>query len=409
MINQSNVTHFIVGKDDDLATTSETRDDLIAGQIGIFLVGSDTAIGTGAADLAAGNRFSICYRDAGGYLRETPVIEYNNITAKNAESTPAVETQKSVALGFTGTTGVGSIAVTNSEDYVFHYVLDDGTKSTGRGKLTKVVAYKSSTSATQVEIAAGLAANVIKNNVRENPALIVPKVLIDNAGAVITGTGNLTAVNGGLYVTAATDVDAVVSVGDYIRLGTVAGAALTDDAYRVVALDTTNEIITLDRPFQGTSATYTEANCDYIAAVTAGSANAGLLLVAQELSYEPGIKKYAQLNIEFWKIGEGFGATTSSVVSTASKGIGTYKEIAEIEWFLRGNRGEPWRVGNYPKTYTPDAVLGKTYQQIVFSYEDTNATTIDRTVKSFGEVYIATENESASTVHTDLKDILNIA
>jgi hypothetical protein len=404
MINQSNVTHIVIGKDDDIITAAETRDDLIAGQIGVFLVGS--TIGKVDA-LVAGDRFRIAYKRNDGAVVESPVIEYSNILNKNAEGTPAAATNQVRALGFNGTTG--SIDDTNSEDYVVHYVWYDNTKSLAMGKPVKFLAYRSDASTSQVEIAVGLAQNAVVNNSKEVYPIIKPRVLINDAGAVITGTGNLTAVQDSKYLTAATDADAVVSVGDYLRLGTAAGAVLTDDCYRVVSFPSGGQFIELDRAFQGASATYTEANCDYIAAATAASAAAGVTLDAQTMPFDPGIKKYSQVNFDFWKVGEGFGSTTVSEVTKASKGVGTYAEIAEIEWFLRGNRGETFRVAAYPVSYTPDADSTKTYQQIVVSYKDTNVKTLDYEPASYGAILIATEDESASTVHTDLKTVLGIS
>ena len=408
MIAQKNVTHIVVGKDDDLATSSETRDDLIAGQIGVFKVGSTTAT---TSALAAGERFQIVYKRVDGAVINSPVISYSNTSDKKAVLYSAAVVA-SKALGFNGTTG--SIDVSNSDVYTVHYKYYDDGKTYGRSKPLKFVTYQSSASATQAEIALGLAKNFALNATRENMvnafSPLAVKAVINNAGAVITGTGNITANYGSKYMVAATDVDAVLNVGDYFRLGTAAGAAVTDDVYKVVSLDTTNEIIEVDRPFQGTSATYTEANCDYIAAATAATADAGVIFTAQTAPFKAGKLYYSPVYFDFGLISEAFGTTTvTDPLTTASKGKGTYSEIAEVEWFLRGNRGEPYRVAEYPVDYTPDAISGKTYDQISFNYFDDNAQSLDYNPKSFGSILIATENESASTVHTDLKTVLGIS
>lgn len=405
MIAQANITSIVIGKDDNLASSTETRDDLIAGQIGVFKVGSKTAT---TSALSAGERFQIVYKRVDGALIESPVINYSHIKDKTAEGTPAAAVQNVLYIGYNGTSG--SIAVSNNENYVVHYTWDDFTKSTGIGKPVKFTAYKSSASATQVEIADGLALNLNDNSKREQPyPVAIADVIINNAGAVITGTGNITAEKGSKYMTAATDADAVIAAGDYLRLGTAAGATTSDPVYKVVSVGSgAGSVIQVDRDFTGTSATYTEANCDYIASATAASAAAGVLITAGVQPFDPGKRKYAQTKIEFWLIGDGLGATDIDTLTEPSKGKGTYEEIAEIEWFLRGNRGETWRVGNYPKNYTADAISGKTYQQVVFSYMDTNARTVDRDVASFGATMIATENQSASTVHDDLKTVLGI-
>ena len=45
---------------------------------------------------------------------------------------------------------------------------------------------------------------------------------------------------------------------------------------------------------------------------------------------------------------------------------------------------------------------------ISLDFENDNARTLDGKATSFHSLVIATEDESSSTIHTDLKDILNI-
>lgn len=408
MIAQSNVTHMLVGKDLDIAGTSDTRDSLSEGQIGVFLVGSNTAK-TDA--LTSGDKFTIAYKNAQGVVTETPVIEYDNIRNKSAVTYTA-PTQRSRAIGYDGSSG--SIDAINNNDYVAHLFWYDNSKTFGYGKPVKFAAYRSSDSATQVEIATGLASNFNKNFAREKPSIIKAEILLSDAGTAITGTGNLEVVNGSKYVQAISpdggttppDADAVVSVGDYLRFGT----ATTDPVYEVVAIDATSNIITLNMPYQGASEVVAGASAEYIAAANAASAAAGVKLTALPLTddFQAGVIRYdiTEFTIE---LKDDFGSTTLSELSAPSVGSGTYWEIAQNQWFLKGNRGEPWRVGNYPKNVVLDATSGKTYDQIAFNYVDRNARTIDRQVGSYGTVVIATEEESGSTVHTDLKTVLGIS
>jgi hypothetical protein len=400
MIAQSNVTHMLVGKDLDIAGTSDTRDNLSEGQIGVFLVGSNTAK-TDA--LASGDKFTVAYKNAQGVVTETPVIEYDNIRNKSAVAYTA-PTQRSRAIGYDGSSG--SIDAINNNDYVAHLFWYDNSKTFGYGKPVKFAAYRSSDSATQVEIATGLASNFNKNFSREKPSIIKAEILLSDAGTAITGTGTLDVVNGSKYITAGTDADAVVSVGDYLRFGT----STSDPTYKVVAIDTTSEIITLNMPYQGDTETVAEASAEYVASADAASASAGVKLTALPLteSFDPGVIRYDVTEFTL-ELQEDFGSTTLSELSKPSVGSGTYWEVAQNQWFLKGNRGEPWRVGNYPKNVVLDATSGKTYDQIAFNYVDRNARTIDRQVGSYGTVMIATEDESGSTVHTDLKTVLGIS
>lgn len=404
MIAQANVTHMLVGKDLNILANTSTRDDLAVGQIGVFLVGSTTAK-TDA--LSAGQRYTIAFKNAKGVVIETPVITYGDEKSKVAVDYAAPAQQVS-AIGFNGTSG--SIAVSNSTNYVFHTFYKDSSKMFGgHGEPVKFAAYYSDASATQVEIASGLAENFNKNFAKENPKVIKAEVNINNAGAVITGTGNVTAVNGSKYLTAATDANAVVAIGDYIRLGTAAGAAVTDAAYKVVSFPSGGQYIEIDMPFQGASATYTEANCDYVAAATAASADCGVRLTALAMTseFQAGVIRYDVTTFTI-DLKDEFGSTTYTDVTKASKGSGSYWEVAQNEWFLKGNRGETWRVGRYPKDITLEATSGKTYDQISVEYKTSNSQTIDRKVDAFGSILIATEDASSGAIYASLKTVLGI-
>lgn len=418
MIGQSNVTHMLVGKDLDLLASTGKRADLAVGQIGIFLAGSQTAIGTGSTDLAAGDRFTIATKNAAGVIVETPLIEYNNITSKQAVAY-AAPAERVRAIGYNGTSG--TIDAIDSANYVAHIFWKDNSKTFGNGIPVKFGAYAASASATQAEIAAGLTNNLNKNFQRENPKLIKAEVLLSNAGVATSG-GTAAWVNGSKYVTisestgSAADAGkynsdgATIVAGDYIRFGT----ATTAPCYKVTAITgggTATAILTLDTPFQGTSVSNKAANAmEVIAAADAATSDAGVLLTALPLTdgFQPGVVRYDFTEFEI-QLGSEVGATTQSVVTNPSLGSGTYYEVAQNEWFLKGNRGETWRVGSYPKNITLEATAGKTYDQISLSYTSSNTKTIDRNVSSFGTILIATEDEASYTAFTQLKDILNIS
>ena len=136
MIGQSNVTHMLVGKDLNLLAATGKRADLATGQLGVFLVGSQTALGTGATDLAAGDRFTIATKNSLGVIVETPVIEYDGITSKVAVDYVAPPTQRVRAIGYNGTSG--SIDVIDSANYVAHIFWKDNSATFANGIPCKV-------------------------------------------------------------------------------------------------------------------------------------------------------------------------------------------------------------------------------------------------------------------------------
>jgi len=155
MLGQKNISHIVVGKDDDLVTSSETREDLIAGQIGVFKNGSVN--GTTSA-LSAGDRFKVVFKDVDGNIVESPFIDYDNIVKKNSTDYVA-DTEQKTYVGYNGTTG--SITVANSDEYYIHLDRKDSSKTWGEHTLYKLVAaYKSDASATETEIADALVARI---------------------------------------------------------------------------------------------------------------------------------------------------------------------------------------------------------------------------------------------------------
>lgn len=405
MIAQSNVTHMFIGKDLDIAAATKTRADLSIGEIGIFKVG--VALANAAGVLAAGDRYTIVTKNQSGTIIESPVITKGSGLANQVAY--AAATNEAKAIGFNGTTG--SIAVVNSNDYVVHVSWKDNSKTYGQSNdLVKFAAYRSDASATQIEIADGLALNFNKNFSREDPKILKAEVLSAEAGdALGTGVDTITLKNGSKYFTA-TDIDdatinAALAVGGYLRIGT----ATTSPIYEITAIDTVNNIGTLNMPYQGADYAALDTLFEQVTAADAAAAAAGIKISAlnDQKYFEPGLVKSYNVSFDL-QLNEDFGATTLSNVTGGSPGSGTYYEIAETEWFLKGNRGETWRQGNYPKAINLESTSGKTYDITTINFKEANSTTIDRDVMAFGSVMIATEDASGGAVYANLATALGL-
>jgi len=417
MLSQRNITHVIVGKDDDLVTSGETRADMIAGQIGVFLVGSSA----GKTDaLTAGQKCKVVYKNTDGYLIESPIIEYNNILEKNATDY-VVDTEQKTYVGYNGTSG--SIEVNNSEKYYIHLDRKDSSNTWGEYTQYKLVAgYTSAASATETEIADALVVNADKN-------LRVEKIKsgrwVTKAGRISSAAtaagydfdGNLTVVQDSKYMTAASsgqyNSGTDIVVGDYIRLGATSttAVAVTSQVYKITAISgTTTKTITLDRPVLEASGTYATGSnySQVIPSATAIAANWGLSFESVAVKFVPGLFKNQQVTFNV-SLSDAFGSTTITEATSAFKGSGTYEEVAENEWFLSGNRGFPARVADYPITKNLNATLGKTYDTIVIRFKNTNSTDLNGDVNSYITLLIYTEEESAATAYTDLKTVFGIS
>jgi len=415
MIGQKNVSHIVIGKDLDLLA-SGTRASLASGQVGVFANGSQTPK-TDA--LAAGDIFTIAYKNADGEVVNTPHIEYSNILRKSSTAYAAA-TQKKVYVGYNGTTG--SINVENSDSYILSVILKDTTTAFATHPPYEYAEYQSDADATEKEIAEGIIASAILNMTaiyKTNKKVMVQPGLIASA-AVTTANAldnNTTVVQGSNTITVATNLQynaggGTLAVGDFVRIGTVGGGtALTSEVYKVTAINSL--VVTLDRPVVEASGTYATATDDVevITAATAANVatNWGISLTGVAQEFKAGLLKYQVVDFEAVLNSSAFDNTLITTATARTKGTGTYEEIAEIESFLKGNRGETFRVASYPVTKTLDATSGKTYDVIVFDYKDTSVTGIDRQIEHYGTVIIATEDESGATLNTDLKTVLGIS
>jgi len=415
MLGENNITHLTVGKKTALATGAVSA--LTAGQIGVFVDGSTTAQAT---VLTAGERFKVITKNSDGSLVNTPFIDFNNITSSNAVDYTA-PTEKKVYIGYNGT--AGSIGVANSTVYTMHMNMQDGTKTWGEHPLFKMVAaYKSDATATEAEIAQALLSNAIKNFERE-VALgtdyievgTINSTAVDVANDLVN---NATVVNGSAVVAVATAITwgagaTTLVVGDYLRIGSVGVApTVTSQLYKIVAIDTLNLI--LDRPVTEASGTYAAATSDIevIALATAAAATGwGLSFESKPLSFSPGLKKYAKLEFNL-QLGSDFPTTLSTINTAASKGEGSYMEVAENEWTLSGNRGETYRVADYPVPSSLNALATDSYDAVVVHFTNNNSIQIDHEVKSYISLvfYVATNTlgTSGSTAYTNLKSVFGL-
>ena len=152
-----------------------------------------------------------------------------------------------------------------------------------------------------------------------------------------------TVVNGSTTITFETDLgygtgSALITVGDYIRIGTPAGIAGTptvqSSVYKVIATPTSTTV-TVDRPVTEASGTYedigTGTQLEVIPAATAEAASWGIKFTGLVLDWvAKGVFPYKQVAFDVTL--KGFGSTTQSTTA-ASLPKGNYKQVSDLEWF----------------------------------------------------------------------------
>lgn len=393
MIAQNNVTHMYVGADAALATTAAPTTARYLGKKEI----GETLCEAGAC--AAGDRFQLLYLDKNSKLQISPMLTWSNLLYKNKVSAAAA-TSQSVVVGFNGTTG--SIEVNNLENYLITLGYMDSLKQFGNKSLYKYSDYTSGASATQYAIANGLHSGIIANMVKD-PYIPFIVEKLNSGTSVATSGGAFTVVNGSKTVTtvesaggaadaAKYDTDgADIAVGDLIRFGHA--TTKTFVVYKVAAITipvgAATATITLDQPYSGASGTVAANATGVIAAASEG--DYGIRIKGNDSAKPWELGKWAYDPIRFdVGLSEGFGDTITTVEAVASKGHGTYYEVAQMEYELIGNRMEPYKIAEYPISFPGlGATAGETYTLYTLQFKDDTTQTFFGTADSYITIVVA--------------------
>ena len=265
-------------------------------------------------------------------------------------------------------TSSGSIDAINDNLYRIRLSMDESLNSNKGRIYIKDGVYQSDATATQVEIANGLVTSLV-NNFKREPEKAIKFERVTSSTVTPATTGTLDVRYGSPYVTASSDIDnGGAVVGDYLVMSGV--------AYKIVALDTTNQIATLDVPFQGTSNTaLADASVGFITAANAAAGNWGIKLTGRPLKFVVG--KIAYRKARWVTSIQDFGATTITNSVGAAEGNGTTEQAQEFEYFMRGNDSENFHMGE-PNIYSriADVVVGTNYDQIFLNVEETGSSLV---------------------------------
>lgn len=396
--SQKNITDLIIGSGVTSGTGANKVSDLTAGQWGLAYQNGILADPAGAL---TSDPVRFVYRSADGSLIATPF--FKKATAKYKAHDYSAPVEQVSYIGYVGS-GTESITVANNTDYLVRVLLKGITAQYGDKLMYKFGAYRSSASATQREIALGIASNLTTNFKREklqNGDQLVKFEVLSSGTSIATSGGTISVVNGDATINMLStgadggyyDADgAMIAIGDYIRLGHA--TATTTPVYKVINVTgggASTAVVTLDRPFEGTTnATLAAANAGVMSAANAAAALYwGIACTGIDRSkFKAGVFNYEKVRFELQL--QEFGSTIVTNSTTPSEGIGYYKEIQELEWFFKGNRFHSGlRLGTPPPTFTSDVSTTTNYALFVIEYYDASYDGINATPKSPGSVIIA--------------------
>lgn len=388
--------------------SNNTRiDDLNDGEVaayspeGLKIIEDGNTPGTNEIVAGDVDRFFLAQgRGSGEEPIVSDIIDLRNVKATRVKTGSAPQQQHDY-LGYDGSSG--SIDAQNDQLYMVRLQIAQHITSNHGGVYTKHGQYNTDASATQEEIALNIAKSLHFNQEREpqelyragaiNDASVTASNDLDESLVISKGSNKVfldTAIqNGGTLVNnAATDYGGLTSsadgtdlaVGDYIRIeGDGVAVSTTTDVYRVEAINEINTggqaEVTLDREVVQDDQIITGGDGAGTQVIPSGSigSNWGVRIYGQSLTHQIGKKPLDPINQVRWKLStEGFGSTDYNQAQAANLGNGAAEEVADLEWFAQGNKGEIYRTGE-PNIFSPrqDVVISDgPYDMVHIVHED---------------------------------------
>lgn len=397
LIAQKNVTGFYVQNGtNDVYNTAGTFIDAIAA--------STTAVVNKDGKTVTWNNTNKKWENSGTFYNEVAIVITNaagtiyqsdwvlwdkTFARKYNDYSAAVE--KVDYIGYNGTSGSIDV-VPAAGNYKIGIKLIEESAAVQQAPLFKFVQYQATSTDGQLEVAAGLIKNAIANYKKEPEQRIlfervsngtfgtsVAAVTFTKGSNIISGTGIGTAI-------------AAVGVNTPVKVN---ATTTTTPVYLATYL--TADTATLDVAFQGTTGSYAAK------VQTVAPTAWGIRMTGVPLDFREGVKGYFKSN---WQVTlyEEWGDTILTNSSIASKGVGTYEEVAETEWFLEGNDTRAMRVIAPQYISRKDAVLGNTYDIVSFSWNDANTTTgvtgvIGQSQVSWKQFMFAVKSNATDTIY----------
>lgn len=331
------------------------------GGLRILEAGSSPVVGVSVAATANMDFVLAVSRGAALPPLVSDVIKGASVTSAVSRLYSAA-TEQSVAIGYNGTSGsILDTAVYAGDVYTVKMILQQFLSGSDDERI-KRGDYKSLTTDGQAEVALGVVKSLNLNMAREvknsagNPPVIAKAVVntpLANDFAFDNNAADVTVTKGGsqiLFAAAPTyNTGTALVVGDYIRIGSATDTngtvALLSNTYKVVSAVST-VLFELDRPVTAVSGTYvdTGGNITVIPSATGLAANWGIILLGQPLPWSISKKKYAKVRLAV-QPNSSFGSTVMGNITNAYEGTGTYEQVAELENFLQGFKGEQYEMG----------------------------------------------------------------
>ena len=275
-------------------------------------------------------------------------------------------------IGNNGTTGTITGALGPVTSNFFIIKLEHTPNSFIYGKRPasyKYGTYQSTGSDTDNTVAENLVKSLIQN-FRANRTTdwrVRSEVVCNAATGSAVGFTSLTLTK---YSKAVTVVGTLPAVNDVFRIAdagvTTVGA--TTAVYKVVAVNLTSNVITLNYAYQGPSGLTIAADCADITALYT-AASAGIKITGIKQKYD--VNRWRQYDkVRFNVLLEGFGVATPVDTTAALDGTGVYEQVANDEYISWGDEGQVFVDQVPPLFREQDADPAASYAPLTIGWVD---------------------------------------
>lgn len=382
------------------ANTGTSLSTIVDGDILILNRAMTNLTGTPTITSAADNDIIYIAMGTGsaGEFKLSAPIQVRNISKVQKEAY-AAPVQQVTHIGYAGS-GTNGITVENDTEYQ----LNIKYKDVYRVQPQRPTIYKYNVVSDSTASKSEVVSSAVRKVNADTNIKVSAVILSSNVGTAITGTGTITATNGSKTITAGTDIDAVLAVGDYIR---ISSTATTGAVYKIASIDSVAQTAQLDTPFQGTSVVASaEAGHEYISAANFEASNVGIQLTGETLTEKAPDLYAGVLGFEvsmFPEIGTHFTVTNTTA---KNDGQGFWKQVRDKEYFAQANEGITNRTKFPTNVPSTKAASGNQYASLVIEHADVHTGDRQNTMSSplATEIYIDTNG--ASTKYNAVVDII---
>jgi|694.fasta_scaffold28640_4 hypothetical protein len=287
-------------------------------------------------------------------IKSAPILKS---TAKSFIKNYAVNTSQVDYIGFNGTSG--SIEFVADQPIIVRTSLKTNFYQFQDKEVHLIADANPDALSTEETVAKELCKSLIQNSEKQvNIPFSVGRVNSDAGSAT---TEAVTLVKGSKTAVTATAAD--FSVGDYLRTGT----ATTSVVYKVVAISGGD--LTLDIAYQGANVTLAIAAAEFITAANAVAGTFGIKLEGKDRKFQEGVFRY---EANKWLTSIQGAANTEISTTPAFEGTGTWKQVAEDEWFLQLQEGmHQSHLIQIPPVYMrKNVVIGQSYDLVEIEWSD---------------------------------------